>query len=127
MNMKILLVLTLAVALLACSKKDTDLVLSCSGSNVVTSEDSSIVSDETRKYIFVDKKLENYNCDWSPKTIVCYAANDGADNRSRSHLVYDIRTGSFTELNSTRESANNRLINRAVFVGHCESPIFHYM
>ncbi|APB98452.1 hypothetical protein [Polynucleobacter asymbioticus] len=125
--MKILLVFTLSTVLLACTKKDTDLVLSCNGSKVVTSEDNSMVTDETRKYIFENKKLENYNCDWSSKTVVCYATNDGPENRSRSHLVYDIRTGSFTELNSTRVSANNRLINRTVFVGHCESPIFHYM
>jgi hypothetical protein len=123
--MKIFVTLTLTVLLLACSNKDGDLILSCYGTNTVTTANKTTMVDEIRKYTFVGKKLENYECEWGAKAIVCYDAKDDSETRNRNHPVYDRQSGSFTALHTIRTNIGNHLINRVIFVGHCESPIFN--
>lgn len=123
--MKVLLTLMLVSLLLACSKKEGDLTLSCYGTNAITTAGKTTNTDETHQYVFVGKKLEGYDCEWSDKTILCYDSKDDAEKRNSNHLLYERATGSFTQLHTTKTNTSNNLVERALFIGHCGSPIFH--
>lgn len=122
-----LLLPVLAILVAACSKNDGDLALSCYGTNTTTIANQTMSKPENRQYAFVGMKLENnanYDCNMINNTIICYDESDDAQTRKRGHLLHDQSTGSFTEIRTTRVSTNNHLLDRDVFIGRCEKPLF---
>lgn len=131
--MKKIYLTLLCISLLgACSKKDGNEILECYGTLINGTIDKGVFTkaNERKQLRFVDKKLAGYDrCEFDDKVILCYSMNNDGDVVIRHQLSYEKETKSFFEMSSkrTRPSLANfdgLLIDRSIFIGACEKPLF---
>ena len=131
--MKIVSVLSVLILLVACSHQEGAEQLDCYGTNIngTIGKGAFIKENQTHNYRFFDFKLEGYDlCEYSKEVILC--TNTQLDEKSiqKRQLAYEKETGSFFEIKSIRArspvpNAEGELLNRDVYIGHCEQPLYY--
>lgn len=129
--MKNLVILTSLFLLLACSKNENNLTLSCYGT-LLTSENGKlpINTSVTKLYKFSNLKFDDYVCGIYSNITACDAVKDEDGIRVRKRIIYDTKTYLFTEIIRTLNTANNdkadkTVIRQTEFIGNCQKPIIN--
>lgn len=124
MPIKLATLITLLLAITACSKDPDNFKLQCYGEHSLSKNNALIQSKDLNKnYEFVNKSISDNKCTYVDKTIQCSKISD--DGKTNHYLIFNQKLETMYETTITISKTNNgeeRL--KEVFQGKCQTPIF---